>query len=88
MAIGTGIAVYFLLWWLCLFIVLPFGVRSQIESGEVVPGSEPGAPKTPHVWKKLFINTVLSGVVYGIYLFVTAGLGFSIDQIPSPIPQN
>jgi predicted secreted protein len=88
MAIGTGIAVYFLLWWLCLFIVLPFGVRSQIESGEVEPGTEPGAPKAPHIRKKLLINTIVSGVVFAIYWFVTAKLGFSIDQIPSPIPQN
>ena len=27
-----------------LFAVLPWGVRSQEESGEVAPGTDPGAP--------------------------------------------
>ncbi len=88
MTLGTGIAVYFLFWWLCLFTILPFGVRSQIESGEVEPGTAPGAPQTSHVGKKLLINTIVSGVVFAVYWFVTAGLGFSIDQIPSPFPQD
>ncbi|MCP4183198.1 MAG: DUF1467 family protein [Hyphomicrobiales bacterium] len=88
MTLGTGFAIYFLFWWLCLFTVLPFGVRSQIESGEVEPGTEPGAPITSHVWKKLLINTIVSGVVFAVYWFMTARLGFSIDQIPSPFPQD
>jgi len=86
MAIGTGLAIYFLIWWLCLFIVLPFGARSQVESGEVDPGTDPGAPKSPQIGKKLLINTIISAVIYAIYWFVTARLGFSLDQLPSPFP--
>ena len=88
MAIATAIAIYFLIWWLCLFIVLPFGARSQAESGEVDPGTDPGAPRSPQIGKKLLINTIISGIIYAIYWFATARLGFSIDQIPSPISRN
>ena len=35
---------YLLIWWMTLFIVLPLGVRGQAEAGQVVEGSEPGAP--------------------------------------------
>ncbi|MCF6322462.1 MAG: DUF1467 family protein [Rhizobiaceae bacterium] len=88
MSFGTGFAVYFLFWWLCLFVVLPFGIRSQVESGEITPGTEPGAPRKFHVWKKMLINTVLAGVVFGLYLYVTITLGYSLDNIPSPFPQD
>jgi len=32
--ISTGFAIYFVLWWVVLFVTLPFGVRSQHEDGE------------------------------------------------------
>ena len=48
----TAIAIYFLIWWVVLFAVLPWGVRSQEEAGEVVPGTDPGAPAAPKVWKQ------------------------------------
>ncbi len=31
--ISTGFAIYFVLWWVVLFLTLPFGVRSQHEDG-------------------------------------------------------
>jgi predicted secreted protein len=33
-SISTAFAIYFVLWWVVLFAVLPFGVRSQAEDGE------------------------------------------------------
>ena len=88
MSFGTGFALYVLFWWLCLFAVLPFGVRSQVENGEVEPGTEPGAPHKTHIWKKMLINTMVAGVVFGLYLFVTVTLGYSLDSIPSPFPAD
>ena len=43
----TAAAIYFIIWWTVLFAVLPFGVRSQGESGTVIPGTDPGAPVVP-----------------------------------------
>jgi hypothetical protein len=31
--ISTALAIYFVLWWVTLFLTLPFGVRSQHEEG-------------------------------------------------------
>ena len=47
MTIGSFIAIYFVVWWTILFAVLPFGVRTQEEEGEVVLGSERSAPHRP-----------------------------------------
>jgi predicted secreted protein len=50
---ALGLATYFVIWWVVLFAVLPFGVKSQAEAGEVVEGSDPGAPAVPHLKQKL-----------------------------------
>ena len=42
--ISTALAIYFVVWWIVLFLTLPFGVRSQHEDGEGAPGTDPGAP--------------------------------------------
>jgi predicted secreted protein len=62
----TALAIYFIIWWITLFAVLPWGVRSQAESGEVVPGSDPGAPAIPNVLMKLVWTTLVSGVVFAV----------------------
>ena len=66
MATSTALAIYFLVWWLVLFAVLPWGVRNQEESGDVSPGTDPGAPAVHTVWIKLVWTTVVATVVFGI----------------------
>ena len=60
MATSTVIAIYFIIWWVVLFAVLPWGVRSQQESGEVAPGTDPGAPAVHAIWRKLIWTTVIA----------------------------
>jgi predicted secreted protein len=69
-AISTAIAIYFIIWWVVLFAVLPWGVRSQEESGEVAPGSDPGAPRLANLGMKLVWTTVVSSVVFAICAFL------------------
>jgi predicted secreted protein len=66
MDLALGIAIYVIIWWVVLFAVLPWGVRGQHESGEIVPGSEPGAPAAHLVWKKLLWTTIIAGVVFAL----------------------
>jgi predicted secreted protein len=45
MPIASMIAIYFLFFFLCLFVVLPFGVRTADELGvEKIPGQADSAP--------------------------------------------
>jgi predicted secreted protein len=64
--ISTAFAIYFVLWWIVLFVTLPFGVRSQHEDGETIPGNDPGAPVASQMGRKLIWTTVISAVVYAI----------------------
>jgi predicted secreted protein len=63
-SIATAIAIYFIIWWVMLFAVLPWGVRSQHESGTISPGTDPGAPTSPRVWRILIMTTVAASVVF------------------------
>lgn len=67
-----AVAIYFTMWWTLLFAVLPFGVRSQHEADDVVPGSEPGAPQAPALLKKALWTTVVTTVVFAALMAVLA----------------
>ena len=73
MSLTLSIAVYFVIWWILLFAVLPFGIRSQAETGEVVQGSEPGAPALPALREKAIWTTLVASVVL-VIAAVLAGL--------------
>jgi predicted secreted protein len=62
----TAAAIYFVVWWIVLFAVLPWGIRSQQESGDVVPGSDPGAPAMPNLTAKLVWTTAVATVVFAL----------------------
>ena len=61
---AMAVAIYFTMWWTLLFAVLPFGVRSQHEGGEVAPGTEPGAPQRPALVKKALWTTAITTVAF------------------------
>ncbi|WP_293801557.1 DUF1467 family protein [uncultured Bosea sp.] len=71
-----GLALYFVIWWITLFAVLPFGIRSQQEAGDVVAGTEPGAPVLPGLLKKAVITSVIAAVIFaGVwYVWVTCDI--------------
>ncbi len=61
---ALGTALFFIIWWILLFAILPFGIRSQHEAKDIVPGSEPGAPIVHGLKRKLIINTVLAAILW------------------------
>ena len=42
-------ALFFILWWLVLFAVLPFGLKTQDDDGDVTLGTVSSAPRGPHM---------------------------------------
>jgi predicted secreted protein len=79
MAISTAIAIYFLIWWIVLFAVLPWGVRAQGEEG--APGTDPGAPAVPRLRAKLIWTTVVASVVWGLCAVVYVNGWVSLDGL-------
>jgi len=66
MSITFGIAIYIVVWWMVLFAVLPFGVQTQDDVGDVVPGTPSSAPAKFLMRRVMLINTCVATVVFGI----------------------
>jgi predicted secreted protein len=82
MTLAFGIAIYFLIWWTVLFAMLPIGVRTQDEDGEVSPGTAESAPSFPRLLPKMVATTVISTVVFaGLYAIIVYHV-ITLDQIP------
>ncbi|QPF82054.1 DUF1467 family protein [Bradyrhizobium genosp. L] len=79
--ISTGFAIYFVLWWLVLFLTLPFGVRSQHEDGIGAPGTDPGAPVLARMGRKLLWTTLLSAVFFAIGMWAYYAGYLSVDRL-------
>lgn len=65
MRLSFAIAIYVVIWWTVLFAVLPFGVRTQAEDGDVVPGTPESAPTRPRLLRVVLLTTVVSGLLFG-----------------------
>ncbi|ABS69836.1 DUF1467 family protein [Xanthobacter versatilis] len=84
MSIGAVVAIYFIVWWTALFAVLPWGVRSQAESRDITPGTDPGAPVRPALLKKALATTIVAAVITaGIVWLITSGI-VSLEDLPMP----
>jgi predicted secreted protein len=70
MGIFSSIVVFVCVWWVVLFTVLPWGVRSQQESGDVEAGTEPGAPVRHGLGRKMAITTGIAVVIWLIFFVV------------------
>jgi predicted secreted protein len=79
--LSTALAIYFLIWWVVLFAVLPWGVRSQRESGDVVEGSEPGAPVMPRIAAKLMWTTIVATIVFAICVVIFVNRLVTLDGL-------
>ena len=60
----SAFVVYLLLWWVTLFATLPLGVRGQAEEGNIVKGSEPGAPVKADMKRKFILTTIIATILW------------------------
>ena len=79
--ISTAFAIYFVLWWITLFVTLPFGIRSQHEEGGGPPGTDPGAPIASRMGRRLLWTTVLSGVIFAVAIWAYYAGYLSIERL-------
>ncbi len=61
-----AVAINIFIWWIVLFAVLPFGVRTQAEEGSVVPGTPESAPAKPRLLRIFLINTLVASIVFAL----------------------
>lgn len=81
MGIGTGFAIYFIIWWVVLFTVLPFGLRTQSEENDVTLGTVSSAPAKFRFAPIFLRTTLVSAIVFAVYFAVTVYGGFTLDDL-------
>ena len=84
MSKATYAATFFLIWWVVLFAVLPWGVQSQHESGDTTPGTDPGAPVMPKLGRKLLMTTLVAGLLFAAFYIVTANHLVTLSGLLAP----
>jgi predicted secreted protein len=82
MALVFAISLYLVIWWIVLFAMLPIGVRTQAEEGQVIPGTAESAPHTPKLPRKMLATTVVAAVVFAALYAIIVHHVITLDQIP------
>ena len=64
----SAVALYLLFWTMCLFLVLPFGVRTDEEAGvERMPGHAESSPHGFRFGQAALRATILSAILFGLF---------------------
>jgi len=84
MSTFTAAATFFLIWWVTLFAVLPWGVRSQHEGEDLVPGTDPGAPTSFRLGRKLLWTTLVAVAIYAALSVIYVEHLVTIDGLMAP----
>lgn len=66
MNLTGGIVLFAVIWFLVFFVALQIRPGTQEESGEVVPGTPPGAPADARIGRKALIATGVTVVLWAI----------------------
>jgi len=80
-SLSTAFAIYFVLWWVVLFVTLPFGVRSQHEDGTGALGTDPGAPILARMGRKLIWTTLISAAIFAVSMWAYYQGYFNIERL-------
>jgi len=64
----SAVAVFFLFWFLSLFVVLPFGIKTDREMGvEPAPGHAESAPHQFKAWRIILRTTIVATTLFGLF---------------------
>jgi predicted secreted protein len=64
----SAVAIFLLFWTMSLFVVLPFGVRTDEEAGvEHLPGHADSSPHGFRFGQAALRATILGGILFGLF---------------------
>ncbi len=61
-------AIFYIVWFVSLFVVLPFGVRTQSDEGEYVQGTSAGAPVNAKAGRIAALTTIVASATFFVVL--------------------
>ena len=81
MSIMSAIALFGIIWFLVLFVALPFRVTTQAEAGEIEPGTPASAPDNPQMARKLRLVTIIATALWALTAFIILSGWITMDDI-------
>jgi predicted secreted protein len=78
---GSLVAIYFVVWWTILFAVLPWGMRTQEEEGDVVLGSAASAPVRPRLLRKAVATSIVAALLVGAFWIAVERFGLGLPML-------
>jgi predicted secreted protein len=82
MGVVSGLVLYAVIWFLTLFVVLPFRMTTQGDVGERVEGTPAGAPATGFSMKrKAWVTTLVASVIFAVVASVIIWGGIGVRDI-------
>ena len=81
MAITSAIVLYAVTWFMVLFVILPIRLRTQGDEGEIVPGTQAGAPANFNVKRTALIVSGVALVVWLILVWIITSGVISVRDI-------
>ena len=86
MSIAASLVLFASIWAVVFFMVLPFGMVTQAEDGDVLPGTPASAPANTVMVRKIVITTAIAAVAFAvIWSSITYRL-VTLDDIPFLTP--
>jgi predicted secreted protein len=81
MSFASLAAIYFIVWWVVLFAILPIGVRTEDDESRIAPGTVPSAPIRPMLWWKALATSIVTAVIVAAIWFVRVKLGIDLEAL-------
>lgn len=83
-----GIVTFAVLWFICLLVILPRGLRTQLEAGEVEPGTPGGAPTDLRFGRKLLWTTAVAALIWAVVWIVIESGVVSLSDFEFLMPAS
>ena len=81
MSIVGSLVLLVSLWFAVFFCVLPVKLRSQAETGKVVPGTPASAPDDPQIKRKFWITWAITLPLWAVIVAVVLWGGISVYDL-------
>jgi predicted secreted protein len=81
MGIAPALVLFAVTWFLTIFVVLPVRLKTQGDVGQVVPGTQAGAPANFRVGRTMLIVTGIATVIWLALVLVIVYGGITVRDI-------
>ena len=81
MGITSGIVLYAVVWFMVFFVILPIGLSTQGDEGEIVPGTHASSPARFPLKRKVIQTTLWATAIWGIIAGVILSGAISVRDI-------